>query len=61
MEKVPYLVKVIKTKIKLYNPKYGDDKVCICGHFYYRHFDTYDNMYNCGCKYCNCKTFEKKK
>ena len=37
-----------------YNPKFGDDRKCICGHSYARHFDSYDNMEPCGCKYCDC-------
>jgi hypothetical protein len=37
-----------------YDPTFGDDKVCACGHAYYRHFDTYDNMSPVGCKYCHC-------
>lgn len=28
-----------------------------CGHAYYRHFDTYDDMLPVGCKYCGCETF----
>lgn len=43
-----------------YNPKYGDDRICVCGHAYYRHFDTYESMYAVGCKYCwdpRCGTF----
>lgn len=43
-----------------YNPKYGDDKICKCGHPYYRHFDSYEDMYPCGCKYCDCNDFELK-
>ena len=27
-----------------YDPNFGDNKECECGHVYYRHFDTYDNM-----------------
>jgi hypothetical protein len=42
-----------------YNPKYGDERVCKCGHTYYRHFDTYENMNACGCKYCQCLVFEE--
>jgi hypothetical protein len=41
-----------------YNPNYGDDRICECGHPYYRHFDTYDNMNPCGCKYCECMEFK---
>ena len=40
-----------------YDRNYGDDKLCKCGHPYYRHFDTYDDMYPCGCKYCECEEF----
>lgn len=41
-----------------YDSEFGDDKSCKCGHPYYRHFDTYEHMYPCGCKYCECYTFE---
>ena len=43
-----------------YNPNYGDDKICECGHTYYRHFDSYEDMYACGCKYCPCYEFKLK-
>lgn len=35
-----------------YDENFGDNKECLCGHPYYRHFDTYDNMSAVGCKYC---------
>ena len=35
-----------------YDPKFGDDRLCLCGHPYYRHFDTYEEMAPVGCKYC---------
>lgn len=59
MGEKPYL-KVRKViKILKYNPKYGDDKICKrCGHFYYRHFDTYEDMDPVGCKYCECHKFK---
>lgn len=44
---------------KHYNPAFGNDKLCKCGHPYYRHFDTYENMYPIGCKYCQCGHFEE--
>jgi len=47
--------------LRQYNPKYGDDRVCQCGHPYYRHFDTYENMACCGCKYCSCDEFVEDK
>ena len=56
----PYIIKTIISKSRSYNIKYGDDKICECGHKYYRHFDTFDDMYPCGCKYCSCYTFELK-
>lgn len=55
----PYIKKEVVKVIWQYNPLYGDDRICICGHPYYRHFDTYDDMFACGCKYCNCDHFEE--
>jgi len=43
-----------------YNPKYGDSKICVCGHTYERHFDGYEDMSDVGCKYCQCHTFKLK-
>jgi hypothetical protein len=37
-----------------YDPAFGDDRLCECGHEYRRHFDTYDDMRPIGCKYCQC-------
>ena len=55
----PYL-KIATVEInRKYNPKYGDDKQCQCGHFYYRHFDSYDKMEDVGCKYCGCCNFQR--
>lgn len=45
--------------VKPYNKNFGDDKICQCGHAYYRHFDTYDDMYPVGCKYCECFEFKE--
>lgn len=42
---------------KKYNPIFGDDRKCICGHRYYRHFDSWDEMATVGCKYCGCDHF----
>jgi len=53
----PYLQKIsVRTKY-YYNPKYGDNRVCKCGHTYDRHFDSYEDMYPIGCKYCQCMEF----
>jgi len=48
---------------KRYDPLFGDDRLCECGHPYYRHFDTYDGMNPVGCKYCSadeCSHFRLK-
>jgi hypothetical protein len=40
-----------------YDPAFGDDRLCVCGHSYYRHFDGYEGNAPVGCKYCECETF----
>jgi hypothetical protein len=57
---LPYIKKEEVIIHRLYNPKYGDDRECECGHPYYRHFDTYDDMSNVGFKYCGCQEFKEK-
>jgi len=57
-KETPYLIE--QNPIKKYNPNYGDDRICNCDHPYYRHFDSYDNNYPCGCKYCGCCEFIEK-
>ena len=42
---------------RVYNPNYGDDRICGCGHPYHRHFDSHEDMAPVGCKYCDCYTF----
>jgi len=46
-----------------YYPEFGDNKLCRCGHHYYRHFDPFDDPPNraVGCKYCDCHIFEEQK
>lgn len=56
----PYLKTRVITYKNEYNPNYGDDRICKCGHPYYRHFDTYENMKNVGCKYCGCVEFTER-
>lgn len=56
-EENPYIRKIVTTEELLYNPNYGDDRICKCGHPYYRHFDTYEDMKAVGCKYCECYKF----
>ena len=56
----PYIETIRVVTDYNYNPNYGDDRVCECGHAYYRHFDTYYHMSNVGCKYCGCGEFKEK-
>lgn len=53
----PYIEELKIKKIRRYNPEYGDKRICICGHPYHRHFDSYENMRPVGCKYCGCHEF----
>ena len=55
----PYITQNRTETERFYNKDYGDDRLCKCGHTYYRHFDSYENMQDCGCKYCNCNDFEE--
>ena len=57
----PYLLIHTVNTEKKYNPNYDrlEQKLCKCGHVYYRHFDTYEQMEACGCKYCQCYNFEE--
>lgn len=57
----PYLKEEIRRIVLHYNPDYGDERICKCGHSYYRHFDTYEDMSAVGCKYCECYSFEEEK
>lgn len=59
-KQAPYLTKTVVTEERMYNPEYGDEHLCVCGHTYYRHFDTYEDMEAVGCKYCECYTFTER-
>lgn len=52
LEEVAYHEGAISSEPE-YDPSFGDNRKCQCGHTYYRHFDTYDNMSAVGCKYCS--------
>jgi len=54
----PYIITARIVVEKLYNPNYGDDSKCKCGHKYLSHFDTCKNMEAISCKYCHCPEFE---
>lgn len=57
---VPYLEYEYKVIERKYNPNYGDNRMCVCGQPYYRHFDSYENMAPVGCKYCGDEFVEQK-
>lgn len=59
MSEQPYILKTITRTVRLYNPKFGDNRKCICGHAYERHFDGYEDEdeADVGCKYCACCNF----
>lgn len=63
LENQPYIYKINITieEQRFYNKLYGDEKVCECGHTYEKHFDSYDDNYPVGCKYCDCVNFVEKK
>lgn len=58
-EEPAYLTELVTTTIYKYNPNYGDNRVCKCGHSYHRHFDSYEQMDAVGCKYCDCFMFDE--
>lgn len=60
-EEKPYIIETITIQKKKYNPNYGDNRMCVCGHTYYRHFDPWDDMEAVGCKYCGCQQFVEAK
>ena len=53
----PYLEYEYKIQEIKYNPNYGDNRMCRCGHPYHRHFDPYMKMEVSRCKYCGCDAF----
>jgi hypothetical protein len=55
MSNEPYLKKT--TVEDVWNPEYDQNAFCKCGHHYHRHFDSYEEMANVGCKYCGCYNF----
>lgn len=51
----------INNQTNEYDPQFGDNKICECGHAYERHFDNYKDMAAVGCKYCGCQNFKERK
>lgn len=50
----------IKDPSSTYDKKMGNDRICQCGHSYFQHFDSFENMRHIGCKYCGCYDFKEK-
>lgn len=59
-DQLPYIITERIVLDMAYNPEYGDNRMCICGHAYIRHFDPYEEMEPAGCKYCGCFEFVEK-
>lgn len=57
MTEKPYIEQIVTVTEKHWNPRFDQDAPCVCGHVYYRHFDTWDDMAATGCKYCECHEF----
>lgn len=55
-------IKITKPRVR--PPKWEENRdqneECVCSHAYHRHFDSYGEMYPCGCKYCECRYFRTK-
>lgn len=62
-EEQPYNTVMVPRTVRMYNPLYGDNRICECGHPYYRHFDQFEHVdvQDVGCKYCECWTFIEEK
>ena len=51
----PYLLEV--DIAYMFNPAFGLNRMCVCGHTYERHFDSDGSYAPIGCKYCDCYRF----
>ena len=45
-------IQVWSEDVPRYDKNYGDQRLCLCGCPYERHFDSYEDMAPVGCKYC---------
>lgn len=54
---LPYIVTQRVITEHKWNPNYGEDRRCVCGHQYHRHFDWMEDHDPVGCKYCECLSF----
>ncbi len=58
----PYIFEDEVITHRHYNPYFGDERMCKCGHSYHRHFDHFEtevDYIDAGCKYCGCVDFEE--
>ena len=55
-----YLEELLISRVFNYNPNYGDERVCKCGHIYGRHFDPFEAWPVVNCKYCKCYDFKER-
>lgn len=54
----PYIVEMHTTYTYHYNPRFGDERMCHCGHSYIQHFDAFEQYDELGCKQdCKCGHF----
>jgi len=53
----PYIETYRLTLQKEYDPNFGDQKVCQCGHNYDMHFPAFSKKIT-SCKFCNCRIFQ---
>lgn len=61
MSEQPYLFETIEVQRRVYNPDYGDEKICKCGHSYIDHFELYEErLIPTGCRKCECFVFMEK-
>lgn len=61
MKEKHFTIKEIANGPDLYDPNFGDDKKCVCGDSYFRHFDWAEDWAPVGCKYtltCGCTGFK---
>jgi hypothetical protein len=51
-------IDLVRRPGEAYDKSFGDDKLCACGHTYYRHFDWSEDYFPT-CKYCSCMEWEE--
>lgn len=44
---------------QMWDESHDQGAPCLCGHSYYRHFDSWEDMEPIGCKYCECFNFKE--